>query len=105
MRIVLTGGGSGGHIFPIVVVSRELKRISPNYNIKHMDLYYIGPNGFSKDILKKEGIHTRIIPAGKIRRYVSFKQGTDIIKCVLGFLGSFVQLWLVMHDAIFGKGG
>ena len=46
MRIVFTGGGSGGHFFPIIAVIRELKRIAEEERIIDCELFYLGPDTF-----------------------------------------------------------
>ena len=44
MKIVFTGGGTGGHVFPLVAIIREIRRIYPNtLQRKPLELYYLGP--------------------------------------------------------------
>jgi len=99
MRILFTGGGTGGHIFPIVAVARELKKIDAGAK-----LYFLGPADF-KNVLEKEGIKAKTILAGKLRRYFSFQILLDLIKAPLGFIQAFWYLFIWMPDAIFSKGG
>jgi len=107
-KIVFTGGGSGGHVFPIIAVDREIKRISPEKNIK---FYYIGnKDDFSSIFLPQEGIKTVFTLSGKYRRYFTpdaFVQNMfDIfIKTPAGFFQSFFILFFLMPDVIFSKGG
>lgn len=99
MRILLTGGGSGGHIFPLIAVARKLK-INPDIRIM-----YIGPDSFSKETLKQEGISAKYILAGKMRRYLSPLVFLDLIKIPVGFFQSYWHTFWFMPDAIFSKGG
>lgn len=69
------------------------------------EILYMGPNGFSKNLLKKEGIKAKIILAGKLRRYFSFKTILDILKLPIGLIQSFFLLFFLMPDAVFSKGG
>ncbi len=103
MKIVFTGGGSGGHIFPIVAIVRQIKKI---YKGKNLELYYIGPKeGKGIELLEKEGVKIKVILAGKFRRYFSIKNFFDVIKIPIGFIQSFFWLFLLAPDLIFSKSG
>jgi len=100
MRILFTGGGTGGHIYPIVTMKKTLEKLGQE--IKFM---YIGPNGFAKDALEKIGVKCKFILAGKLRRYVSPLTFIDLFKIPLGFIQSLWHVFWFMPDVIFGKGG
>jgi UDP-N-acetylglucosamine--N-acetylmuramyl-(pentapeptide) pyrophosphoryl-undecaprenol N-acetylglucosamine transferase len=105
MRIIFTGGGSGGHIFPIIAIVRELKKIRPDFSF-----YFVGPKDESGAfMLSREGIKVKSILAGKIRRYWSFKAFFqnifDVFKMIIGFIQSFFYLFFLFPDLIFSKGG
>lgn len=108
MKILFTGGGTAGHIFPIIAVAREIKA---KYQGQDLELFYFGPkDNFSEKLLPKEGIRVKIILAGKIRRYfgiISFLQNIfDIFfKAPIGFLQAFFHIFLISPDLIFSKGG
>ena len=97
MRILFTGGGSGGHIFPIIAVKQTFEQ--------GYDFYYLGPNGFAKRELISQGIKTRFILAGKFRRYFSLNTIIDLIKIPVGIVQSFWYLFIWVPDVIFSKGG
>jgi UDP-N-acetylglucosamine--N-acetylmuramyl-(pentapeptide) pyrophosphoryl-undecaprenol N-acetylglucosamine transferase len=97
MRILFTGGGTGGHVFPIIATKQAFQE---PYNF-----YYLGPDGFAKKNLNNLQIKTRFISAGKFRRYFSLKTLLDLIKIFLGIIQSFWHLFLWVPDVIFSKGG
>jgi len=104
MKILFTGGGTAGHIFPIIAIVREIKRNNPYGNFQ---FFYIGPKDkFAKDLLSEEGIGVKTISAGKIRRYFSFQNIIDVIfKFPLGFFQAFYYVFVISPDLIFSKGG
>jgi UDP-N-acetylglucosamine--N-acetylmuramyl-(pentapeptide) pyrophosphoryl-undecaprenol N-acetylglucosamine transferase len=107
MKILFTGGGTGGHIYPIVAVVRELKK-KYGGNVK---LSYLGPkDNFCKVVLAKEQVKVRTIMAGKMRRYgnpLSIAQNIIdmFIKIPFGVLQSFFLLFFINPDAVLSKGG
>ncbi len=102
IKILFTGGGTAGHIFPIIAVVREIRKISP----EGFDFFYLGPKDkFAKDFLSKEGIEVKTILAGKIRRYFSFWNITDFLKTPVGILQSYYYVFTISPDLIFSKGG
>ena len=65
IRLMLTGGGSGGHTFPLIAVAREFKKIAQERNLS-FELFYIGPDDFTLPyVLKEQGIEVKTILAGK----------------------------------------
>ena len=104
MRIVLTGGGSGGHIFPLVAVAKELRKRYPD-----VELLYIGTKSqmgdLAEKVMKQEEIPVKNIFTGKLRRYFSFEYFLDIFRFPIGIIQSLFHLLVYMPDAVFSKGG
>lgn len=100
MRILFTGGGTGGHIFPLVAIARELKKIN-----NEIEIAFIGPDKFSESILKKEGLKINGILSGKIRRYFSPLLFIDLFKMPVGLLQAYWHIFWFMPDIVFSKGG
>lgn len=108
MKILFTGGGTGGHIFPIIAIVREIRRI---YLKEDIQFFYLGPRDvFASIVLSQEGIKPRNILAGKVRRYLTFlavlKNIADIcFKIPIGFVQAFVYIFFLNPDIIFSTGG
>lgn len=107
MRIVLTGGGTGGHLFPLVAVSRKINELAKEGNLGEAEIYYLGPEPFLESSLEREemNFHHSILITGKWRRYWSIKNFVDIFKILAGFLEALWKLLVIMPDVIFSKGG
>ena len=107
MRIVLTGGGTGGHLFPLVAVSRKINELAKVSNLGEAEMYYLGPGLFLESSLEREemNFHYSVLITGKWRRYWSIKNFIDIFKIFAGFLEALWKLLVIMPDAIFSKGG
>ena len=101
MRIVLTGGGTGGHLFPLVAVAKKIKEKKPD-----VEFLFIGPNGeLEKKIMAAEGISIKKAISGKMRRYFSPVNFVDFFKIPVGIIQALRHLLKFMPDAIFSKGG
>lgn len=102
IKIIFCGGGTAGHIFPLIAVAREMRRLS-NFNIS---ICYIGPyDQISKNLFFQEDIKVYNIFSGKIRRYFSLINFTDSILIFLGIIQSFFILLFLKPKLVFGKGG
>jgi len=104
LRLLLTGGGSGGHTFPLIAVSRELKKMALAQNIE-LEIIYIGPNDFTLPYIQKEGIDIKTISGGKFRREFSGQNFLDIFKTMAGIFQALFYVYILMPDLIFSKGG
>lgn len=100
LRILLTGGGTGGHTYPLVAVARAIRQKRPD-----AELYFAGPTNFGRGDLEKEGIAVYHLVAGKFRRYFSFGWIADIVKFPVGFAQALALNFWVLPDVVFSKGG
>ncbi|MDD2731315.1 MAG: undecaprenyldiphospho-muramoylpentapeptide beta-N-acetylglucosaminyltransferase [Candidatus Portnoybacteria bacterium] len=112
MRIVLTGGGTAGHLFPLIAVARQIKNLIAQ-NIWQIPLgegsgaefAFIGPATLGEETLASEGIACKRILAGKWRRYGSLENLLDVFKLPIGFCQALWHLFWLMPNVIFSKGG
>lgn len=99
MKIVMTGGGTAGHVTPNIALKDEL--INMGYTIE-----YIGTeNGIERKLIEKENIKYHSISAGKLRRYIDFENITDLFKIAKGFFQANAHLRNIKPDVVFSKGG
>lgn len=104
MRIVLTGSGSGGHFYPLIAIAEALvaearkgKRLMP-------DLYLMGPDPYDKGMLFTYAITHHYVPAGKMRRYFSLRNVTDLCKTLFGVFVAIGKLFVIYPDVVMSKG-
>jgi UDP-N-acetylglucosamine--N-acetylmuramyl-(pentapeptide) pyrophosphoryl-undecaprenol N-acetylglucosamine transferase len=101
MKIVLTGGGSGGHLIPLIAVAEKIKLKRPE-----TEFLFIGPGGkMEQEIMGKAGIRMKKIFTGKMRRYFSLLNFVDLFRIPLGIIQCLGILLFEMPDAVFSKGG
>ncbi len=105
MRIVLLGGGSGGHFYPLIAVARALRTIAEEERIVSLQLIMMGESPYDPQALQEEEIQFEKISAGKVRRYFSLKNFSDAIKTIKGIFQALIKFTLHPPDIIFSKGG
>ncbi len=104
IRIALTGGGTGGHIYPLIAVVEKLEHISIEQKFL-MEIRYFGPNDMFRSALEDAGVKISPVLAGKMRRYFSFLNLIDIPKICIGFIQALFKMYWFMPDVLFSKGG
>lgn len=105
MKIVLAGGGSGGHFYPLVAVTEALRDMANEQKILQPQIYYIASSPYNAGMLFDLEIEFKKIHAGKVRRYFSFRNIVDIIVTCWGFVEAFFKVFFIFPDVIFSKGG
>lgn len=97
--IVLTGGGTSGHVTPNIALLPGLKE-------NGWQISYAGSkNGIEKQLIENEGISYYSISTGKLRRYFDLKNFTDAFRVVDGFRQAFLLLGRLKPGVVFSKGG
>lgn len=98
-RIILTGGGTAGHVTPNIALLPTLREL--NY-----DIHYIGSyNGIERKLIEEMDIPYYGIDSGKLRRYFDPKNFTDPFKVLHGYKQARKLIKRLKPDVIFSKGG
>lgn len=105
MRIVLTGGGTGGHFYPLIAVAQQIRNLSREEKLLEPELIYMAPTPYDKDALFENNITWNAVSAGKWRRYASILNIFDVFKNVWGVFKAVLKLYFVLPDVVFSKGG
>lgn len=104
IRILLVGGGSGGHVYPVIAVANALKEKAATGGVD-LELMLLGDDKFMRPAAEEAGIKFKSISAGKLRRYFSPLTILDMFKFPISLAQSLWHLFWFMPDAVFAKGG
>jgi len=109
MRILFTGGGTGGHFYPIVSVAEELNNLAKEKRLLELELFYMSPTPYNPGVLYEHGIIYKKNTAGKLRHsanwWILIPNFFDLFKTGWGILTSLILVYRLYPDVIFGKGG
>ena len=98
-KIVLTGGGTAGHVTPNIALIPELKK-------EGYEIYYIGShNGIERKLIEEYGIPYYGISSGKLRRYFDLKNFSDPFRVLKGLFDAKRIMKQIRPDVVFSKGG
>lgn len=105
MKILLTGGGTGGHFYPLIAVAYAINAVADQEKIANLELVYMAESPYDKNILLQNGIKFKKVYSGKIRRYFSFLNIVDAVKLIPGIIKSVFGMYFDFPDVVFSKGG
>lgn len=98
-KIILTGGGTAGHVTPNIALMDRLKK-------EEYEIYYIGSyKGMEREMIEKIGVSYVGISSGKLRRYFSLQNFIDPFKVLKGFSEAKKAIREIKPDVVFSKGG
>ncbi len=101
MRIVITGGGTGGHVFPAIAVTHELGKRDPSAHV-----VYIGKKGgLEQRVAASAGVEFRPVAAAGWTRVSVYRKLLAALNLAVGFVQAFGALARLRPDAVFGTGG
>jgi UDP-N-acetylglucosamine--N-acetylmuramyl-(pentapeptide) pyrophosphoryl-undecaprenol N-acetylglucosamine transferase len=105
MKIIFTGGGSGGHFYPIIAISQELRKIIKEQKLVDPTMYFLAPEPYDLGMLFDNQIIYKQIFSGKKRIYSSFLNIIDKFKLIIGVVQAAWIVFWIYPDVIFSKGG
>ena len=97
-KIVLTGGGTAGHVMPNLAILDELRASG-------FEVHYIGSGGIEKELITNAGVPFHQISTGKLRRYFSVQNFLDIFRLTAGFIQALAIMLKLKPAIVFSKGG
>ena len=101
IRVLLVGGGTGGHFYPLISIAEALRA----HDAQNISLYYAGPSKYDADALSSQNIKFVWIPSGKSRRYSSLLNFFDTFKTLIGLIVAVLRLFIIYPDVVMSKGG
>ena len=105
MRVVFTGGFTGGHFYPIIAVAQKLHKLLEREKIANVEFFYMSVDPYNADLLAENSITYKHVTAGKLRTYSSIQNFFDIFKTAYGVIKAVFQMFLIYPDVVFSKGG
>ncbi len=105
MKILFTGGGSGGHFYPIIAVAEAINDLARERKLLEPQLLYAAPDPYDRELLIANNLTFVATSAGKIRNYFSVLNFFDFFKTGWGTLRSVLRVFFLYPDVIFSTGG
>lgn len=105
MKIIFTGGGTGGHFYPIIAIAEELASIVQERKLVNVKLYYLADQPYDERALFEHGLEFKRIRSGKWRRYFSLRNFLDLFRIAWGGMSALWRLYAIYPDVVFSKGG
>src|SRR3989344_5004761 len=105
MKIIFTGGGSGGHFYPIIAITESIEKLSKENKLIGPKLYFFSPTQYNPGFLYDHNIEYKQVTAGKLRRYFSIMNFVDLFKMAWGVILATLDVFDIFPDVVFGKGG
>lgn len=105
MKIIFTGGGTGGHFYPIIAIAESIQKITKEKKLLSPEMFFCSPSPYNQGMLYDHNIRFKKIVAGKMRRYFSLLNFTGFFKTIWGSLGALLDVFDIYPDVVFGKGG
>lgn len=101
MKVILSGGGTGGHIYPALTIADQIKKLAPS-----AEIIFIGTeHGLEKDIVPRYGYPLKFIEVAGFRRSLSFDTLRSAVKLFQGLHDAYSIIKQEKPDLVIGTGG
>src|SRR3989344_430694 len=104
MKILFTGGGSGGHFYPIIAVAEQIEKIAIERKYLSPNLYFMSTDPFDERMLFDHHIEFLKVSAGKMRLDAPIKNILDSFNTFIGTIKSIFKMFSIYPDVVFSKG-
>ncbi|MEI6494956.1 MAG: glycosyltransferase, partial [bacterium] len=104
MKILFTGGGTGGHFYPIIAIAQVIRKVAEEERLTVPEFYFMADSPYNPRVLFENNITFVGVSAGKLRRYFSFLNFTDLFKTAWGIIQALWKVYAIYPDVIFSKG-
>lgn len=105
MKILFTGGGSGGHFYPIIAVAEAINDEVRERHLLEPKLYYAAPDPYDREVLLANNMTWVATSAGKMRNYFSVLNFLDYFKTAWGVARACIRIFFLYPDVVFSTGG
>lgn len=109
MKILLTGGGTGGHFYPVIAIAEEINKIAKENRLLRPEIFYMSTEPYNEGLLFQNNIQFEQASAGKVRRKSSpfnvILNFFDLFRTGLGVMKALWRIFVIYPDVVFGKGG
>ncbi len=102
---MLTGGGTGGHFYPLIAIAEKLNECAREQKIISLKLYYMSDSPYDKRMLFENSITYVQIPSGKLRTYRSLRNFFDMFTTAIGAFFGLLTVFFIYPDVVISKGG
>ena len=100
MRVLISGGGTGGHVYPALAVAQQLQQ---HYSA---DILYLGSDdGLETRLVPAAGVRLKTIQAGKLQRFVSWRTVTGVTRVPIGMVQAIGIVRAFRPEVAFTSGG
>lgn len=105
MKILFTGGDTGGHFYPLIAVAEAIQEVEQKERLLPSDLYYVSNIPYDKELLFNHNISYIEVKTGKRRTYFSPLNFFDYFKTFFAILKAMKVVFGIYPDIVFSKGG
>ncbi len=100
MRVLVSGGGTGGHVYPALAIATQLRE---KYQA---EIVFLGSDdGLETEIVPAAGFRLATVKAGKLRRYVSWQTITGVMRIPMGMIQAIDIVGKFHPQVVFTSGG